>query len=67
MVLQLRALRDALLDAGSSPKKANRAAEELAGYETRLTSIDGRLALITWMVGSNLAATLGVLWWSLSR
>jgi hypothetical protein len=32
-MLQLGALRDALIDAGASPEKADRAAEELAGYE----------------------------------
>ena len=33
MAIQLGALRDALLDAGASPEKAGKAAEELAGYE----------------------------------
>jgi len=67
MALQLGALRDALLDASSSPEKANKAAEELAGYETRLASIDGRLALLTWMVGFVLVMTIGLLWRSLSH
>ena len=33
MAMQLGALRDALIDAGASPEKAEKAAEELAGYE----------------------------------
>ena len=33
MALQLGALRDALIDAGAAPDKADRAAEELAGYD----------------------------------
>ena len=45
MALQLAALRDALIDAGASEAKADRAAEELAGYENRLASIDTRLAV----------------------
>lgn len=68
MALQLGALRDALIEAGASEEKANRAAEELAGYENRLSKIDlqleqlgGRVTLLTWMVGTNLALTLGVL------
>lgn len=44
MALQLGALRDALIDAGASPEKANRAAEELASYDTDLR-------LLKWMVG----------------
>ena len=54
MALQLGALREALLSAGADPEKADRAAEELAGYETRLGGIEPRLAVLTWMVGFNL-------------
>jgi hypothetical protein len=42
MTLQLGALRDALIEAGASPEKASAAAEELAGYENRLASMDSR-------------------------
>jgi hypothetical protein len=51
MALQLGALRDALLDAGAAPDKANKAAEELASYETRLGGIESDLRLLKWMVG----------------
>jgi hypothetical protein len=58
MALQLGALREALLDAGASPAKADKAAEEvasyenrLAGVETKLVKLDGRVNLLTWMVG----------------
>jgi hypothetical protein len=61
MALQLGALRDALLDAGASEDKARRAAEELAGYESRLAAIDGRLSVLTWMAGTNIALTIAVL------
>lgn len=57
MALQLGALRTALLDAGASEDKAERAAEEVAGYENRLASIeikierlDGRMTLMQWML-----------------
>jgi hypothetical protein len=61
MALQLGALRDALISAGAPTEKADKAAEELAGYETRLASIDMRLSLLTWMAGFNLILTVGVL------
>lgn len=61
MALQLGALRDALIEAGATQEKADKAAEELAGYETRLAGIDTRLAVLTWMVGANLALTLAVI------
>ncbi len=67
MALQLGALLDALLDAGAKPEKADKAAEELATYETRLVGIDTKLALLTWMVGFNLILTVGVLWRLLSH
>jgi hypothetical protein len=58
MALELGALREALLDAGASPEKATKAAEEvasyenrLAGVETKLVRLDGRVNLLTWMVG----------------
>jgi hypothetical protein len=62
MALQLGALREALLDAGASPDKANKAAEELASYENRLAGIETKLAVLVWMVGFNLAMTATVLW-----
>ena len=62
MALQLGALREALLDAGASPEKADKAAEELASYENRLAGIETKLAVLVWMVGFNLAMTLAVLW-----
>ena len=61
MALQLGALRDALIDAGAKPEKAEKAAEELAGYDNRLTRIEGDLLLLKWMVGFNLAMTLTLL------
>lgn len=61
MALQLGALRDALIEAGASEEKASRAAEELASYENRLASMENKLSVLMWMVGTNLAVTLGLL------
>jgi hypothetical protein len=51
MALQLGALREALIEAGASSEKADKASEELAGYDSRLAQIETRLVLLTWMVG----------------
>ena len=51
MALQLGALRSALLDAGASPEKADRAAEEVASYKVRFQKIEGDLLVLKTMVG----------------
>ena len=58
MALQLGALREALIDAGASPEKAGKAAEEVAAYDSEKSDVK----LLKWMVGFNLAMTLAVLW-----
>ena len=60
MPLQLGALRDALLEAGAS-EDACKASEEAASYETRLSAIDTRLAVLTWIATTNVALTSAVL------
>jgi hypothetical protein len=65
MSLRLGALHDALLDPGNA-EKAQRAAEEVAAYESRLGSIDTRLSVLQWMVGFLLALGLGQLWFTLT-
>jgi hypothetical protein len=62
MALQLGALREALIEAGASPEKADKASEELAGYESRLASLETKVAVLTWMVATNIVLTIGVLW-----
>ena len=61
MPLQLGDLRDALLDAGARPDKADKAAAEVAGYETRVSKIEADLLVLKAMVGTNVALTLAVL------
>jgi hypothetical protein len=61
MALQLGALRTALLDAGAASDKADKAAEEVAGFDNRIASVETRLAVLTWMTGANIALTLLVL------
>ena len=62
MALQLGDLRDALIEAGATPETAGKAAEEVAGYDNHLASIDTRLTLLAWMVGGLYAVGAGVLW-----
>jgi hypothetical protein len=62
MALQLGALRDALLSAGTPADKADKAAEEVASYENRLGAVETRLAVLTWMVTTNIAVSLTILW-----
>jgi hypothetical protein len=51
---------DALIAAGAPDDKARAAAEELAGYESRFAKIETDLAVLKWMVGVNLAASLSL-------
>jgi hypothetical protein len=62
MALRLGALHDALLSAGAEADKAQKAAEEVAAYESRLASIDTRLAVLTWIAGTNLVMTTAIFW-----
>ena len=60
LALRLSALREALIEAGASPEKAAKAAEEVAEFEFRLSRIESRLDVLTWMVGFNLALTVAI-------
>jgi len=60
MPLRLGALHDALLDPGNA-EKAQKAAEEMAGYEHRFAGIESDLTLLKWMVGTNVVLTGGIL------
>jgi hypothetical protein len=51
---------DALVAAGAPEDKARAAAEEPDGYESRFAKIETDLAVLKWMVGVNLAASLSL-------
>jgi hypothetical protein len=51
---------DALIAAGAPDDKARAAAEEIAGYESRFAKIETDLAVLKWMAGVNLAASLSL-------
>lgn len=62
MALMSAELYDALKEAGASEEKARKAAEAVAAFETRFNKIENDLAVLKWMVGTNVVVTLGVLW-----
>jgi hypothetical protein len=68
----IKEVYEALKDAGASDEKATKAAEALAETGTgpgkeiseikeRLTRLEGRVTLLQWMLGFNLALTAAVL------
>jgi hypothetical protein len=70
MALQMGALREALISAGAQEEKANKAAEEAAGYETRLARIDAKMSVALWAGGLLFAAVLtsqAALWLELGK
>jgi hypothetical protein len=60
MAVMLSKTYDALIAAGAPDDMARAAAEELAGCESRFTKIETDLAVLKWMVGVNLAASLSL-------
>lgn len=61
MTTMITELYDALKEAGATDDKARKAAETVAAYESRFSRIEADLTLLKWMIGFNLAATLGVI------
>ena len=55
-------LYDALTSAGADEKKARAAATTVATWEDRFTRLEGKVNLLQWMVGFNLALTTAILW-----
>ena len=69
MAMMLSKTYEALKAAGAPNDKAREAAEEIAGFENRLISIDNRLfrleaqfSMLQWMVGITMVATFAILW-----
>lgn len=62
MALMVGALYDALKDAGVADEKARKAADEVAGFDNWISGLEGRMVLLQWMVGTNIALTITVLW-----
>jgi hypothetical protein len=43
---------DALREGGTSEEKARKAAEALANYDDRFSSVERRLSVMTWQIGA---------------
>jgi hypothetical protein len=61
MATMLGNIYAALVEAGASEEKAQKAAEELANYDSRFSRIEGELLLLKWMSGTTLALVVAVL------
>jgi len=60
MAVMMGNLYSALKQAGADDENAKKAAEEVAGFENRISSLAADIALLKWMVGFNLALTLAI-------
>ena len=60
MAMMMGNLYSALKQAGADDDNARRAAEEVATYDARMNTIENRLSVLTWMVGTNVALTLAI-------
>ena len=65
MTTMITELYDALKDAGADEQKARKAAETVAAYENRFAKIETDLGILKWMVGSNLAGTVALIFMQL--
>jgi len=61
MATMISEVYDALKSAGAPEEQARKAAEVVAGYENRFARIDDDLTLLKWMVGFNLAVSVGII------
>jgi phage shock protein A len=61
MTIMMARLYDALRAGNVPDDKARAAAEEAAGYENRAARIDTDLTVLKWMIATNLAMTIAIL------
>ena len=60
MATMISDLYDALKSAGAPDDQARKAAEVVAGYENRFSRIESDLTVLKWMVGFDLAISIGI-------
>lgn len=60
MAVMMSNLYRTLIRVGASEDDASRSAEEVANYDNRISKVEGRLDLLVWMVGFNLAIAVGI-------
>ncbi|KAB2918492.1 MAG: integrase [Hyphomicrobiaceae bacterium] len=62
MATMNREIYEALKEANVSEDKALKAAESVATFDARFARIEAEMAVLKWMVGTNIAISLAVLW-----
>jgi hypothetical protein len=60
MALRLGTLREALIDAGASDEKAQKAAEEMAAYDREFADFRSDLRLLKWIQGAMFAGVTAI-------
>lgn len=61
MTTALMEVYDALREAGASEERSRAAAEAVANYEHRLSTLETDVKLLKWMAGFNIALSVAVL------
>jgi len=61
MAVMMRKLYIALRRAGVDENEASEAAEEIANYDNRIARVESDPTLLKWMVTTNIALTLAIL------
>lgn len=61
MAVMLGNLYGALREAGVPDDRAQKAAEEVASFKDEISSVKTDVVLLKWMVGFNIALTLGLM------
>jgi len=62
MTTMIAEVYDALRDAGADDEKARAAAQAIAEYSRDIGEIKATMTLLKWMLGTNLAFTLAIVW-----
>ena len=60
MAVMMGNLYSALKQAGADEESAKKAAEEVAGFENRISTLASDITVLKWMVGFNLAMTVAI-------
>ena len=59
MPVMIAEVYDALREAGASEDKSRRAAEALAGFESRFVRLETDMTVLKWMVGTSMVLLVG--------
>ena len=59
MPVMIAEVYDALREAGASEDKSRKAAEALAGFESRFVKLETDMTVLKWMVGTSMVLLIG--------